>query len=263
LTVSIFGCFIWGIVLQGRRNVLTLVLVAMGLWRLGHDVVTPYRTPWDRTARDFARWFWDELSADAELVCVRTDLGIPFRPESWTYAAANQYLCLQRIYSRRHQQRRPPDWDNISAERPLRCVLLNRMPTDVPAFLNWIETHRDRYRLQDVRTYPASRGSQAEPAQIYVVCEFAPVASMQTESNSPSRAEVARRSSRSRSFSHQALTAHGPSSQPGGFSDTIAFAPGNIRRPRTTWAVQLLIGGCRLDERPDYFDPPSGNRGLR
>jgi hypothetical protein len=155
----------------------------MGLWRLGHDLVTPYRTPWDRTARDFARWFWDELSADAELVCVQTDLGIPFRPEAWTYDGADQYLCLQRIYSRRHQQKRPPDWDKISAERPLRCVLLNRMPTDVPAFLNWIETHRDQYRLRDVRTYPASRGSPAEPAQTYVVCEFAPAASVQTESD--------------------------------------------------------------------------------
>jgi hypothetical protein len=248
VTVLIFGCFVLGIVLQGRRNLmvvlllvlpfllvltaaalrrypygmsvrvaqflvpstlllagaglgwvcsragrlslgrwaiptLTVVLVGMGLWRLGHDLVTPYRTPWDRTARDFARWFWDELSADAELVCVQTDLGIPFRPEAWTYDGADQYLCLQRIYSRRHQQKRPPDWDKISAERPLRCVLLNRMPTDVPAFLNWIETHRDQYRLRDVRTYPASRGSPAEPAQTYVVCEFAPAASVQSESD--------------------------------------------------------------------------------
>jgi hypothetical protein len=247
LTVSILGCFICGIVLQGRRNLklvlllvlpfllvlaaaalrrypygmsvrvaqflvpstlllaatglgwvcararalplgrwvipaLTVSLVAMGLWRLGHDLATPYRAPWDRNARDFARWFWDELSADAELVCVRTDLGIPFRPEPWAYDGADQYLCLQRIYSSRHQQKRPPRWDKISAERPLRCVLLNRMPTDVPAFLNWIESHRHQYRLRDVRTYPASRGSPAEPAQVYVVCEFALAASVQTES---------------------------------------------------------------------------------
>jgi hypothetical protein len=246
LTVLIFGFFIWGIVLEGRRNLrivlllvlpfllvltaaalrrypygmsvrvaqflvpstlllaavglrrvcmrarrlplgrwaipaLTVVLAAMGFGRLGHDLVAPYRTPWDRTARDFARWFWDELSVDAELVCVRTDLGIPLRPEPWAYDAADQYLCLQRIYSRRHQQKRPPDWDKISADRPLRCVLLNRMPTDVPAFLNWIETHRDRYRLRDVRTYPASRGSPAEPAQNYIVCEFVPAAIVPAE----------------------------------------------------------------------------------
>jgi hypothetical protein len=242
LTILIFGSFVLGIVLQGRRNLkivlllvfpfllvltaaalrrypygmsvrvaqflvpstlllaaaglgwlctraqrlplgrwaipaLTIVLLTLGLWRVGHDLVNPYRTPWDRTARDFARWFWSELGTNAELVCVRTDLGIPFRPEPWTYDAADQYLCLQRIYSRRHQQKRPPDWDKISAERPLRCVLLNRMPTDVPAFLNWIETHRNQYRLRDVRTYPASHGSSVEPAQTYVVCEFVPAAS--------------------------------------------------------------------------------------
>ena len=162
---------------------LTVVLATMGLGRLGHDLVTPYRTPWDRSARDFARWFWDELSVDAELVCVRTDLGISFRPEAWAYDAADQYLCLQRIYSRRHQQRRPPNWEKISVERPLRCVLLNRMPAEVPAFLDWIETQRDRYRLRDVRTYPASRGSRAEPAQTYVVCEFTRAASVPAESD--------------------------------------------------------------------------------
>jgi hypothetical protein len=153
---------------------LVFVFVAMGLWRLGHDLGNPCRTPWDRTSREFARWFWDELSADAELVCVRTDLGIPFRPGLWAYDGADQYLCFQRIYSRRHQQKLAPRWNAVTIARPLRCVLFNRTPNEVPAFLNWIETHRNRYTLRDVRTYPASRGSPAEPAQTYVVCEFVP-----------------------------------------------------------------------------------------
>jgi hypothetical protein len=153
---------------------LAVILIGSGTWRLAHDLGNPHRTPWDRTAREFARWFWNELSADAELVCVRTDLGIPFRPGQWAYDGADQYLCLQRIYSHRHQQKRPPRWDAVSPTRPLRCVLLNRMPAEVPAFLNWIETRRDRYTLREVRTYPATRGSQVEPAQTYVVCEFAP-----------------------------------------------------------------------------------------
>ena len=153
---------------------LALVLIGMGLFRLGHDLGNPCRTPWDRTSREFARWFWHELAADAELVCVQSDLGIPFRPGQWAYDGADQYLCLQRIYSHRHQQKRPPRWDAVSRTRPLRCVLLNRMPNEVPAFLNWIETHRDRYTLRDVRTYPATRGSRDEPPQTYVVCEFVP-----------------------------------------------------------------------------------------
>jgi len=153
---------------------LAAILVGMGLWRLAGDLGHPYRTPWDRTTREFARWFWDELAADAELVCVQTDLGIPFRPGQWAYDGTDQYLCFQRIYSRRHWQEVPPRWNAVSPTRPLRCVLLNRMPGEVPAFLNWIENHRDRYTLREVRTYPATHGSKVEPALTYVVCEFVP-----------------------------------------------------------------------------------------
>ncbi len=166
---------------------LAMILVTAGLWQLGHDLVNPYRTPWDRTGREFARWFWDELSVDGELVCVQTDLGIPFRPGQWAYGT-DQYLCLQRIYSRRHQQRRLPRWDTVSPTRPLRCVLLNRMPTEVPGFMNWIDSHRDRYTLQDVRTYRATSGSAVEPKQTYVVCEFVPAS--QSLAISPCRREL-------------------------------------------------------------------------
>jgi hypothetical protein len=163
---------------------LAVVLVGLGAWRLARDLGCPQRTAWDRTAREFARWFWTELAADGELICVQSDLGIPFRPGPWAYDGADQYLCLQRIYSVRHQQKRSPRWDTVSSTRPLRCVLLNRMPTEVPAFLDWIETHRDRYTLREVRTYPATRGSAAEPAQTYVVCEFVPT----SQASAPSRA---------------------------------------------------------------------------
>ena len=152
---------------------IAIVLVATGLWRLGCDLVQPSRVPWDRTSREFARWFWEELNADAEVVCVQTDLGISFWPGQWSYGS-DQYLCFQRIYSSRHRQAIPPRWDAISLKRPLRCVLLNRLPADVPAFQGWIEAHRDRYTLREVRTYRATRGSAAEPAQTYVVCEFLP-----------------------------------------------------------------------------------------
>ena len=153
---------------------LVLVLVGTGLCRLAGDLRRPYRTPWDRTTREFVRWFWDELAVDAELVCVQTDLGIPFRSDRWAYDGGDQYFCFQRIYSRRHWQEMPPHWDAVSATRPLRRVLLNRMPADVPDFRNWIENHRDHYTLREVRTYPATHGSKVEPALTYVVCEFVP-----------------------------------------------------------------------------------------
>jgi hypothetical protein len=155
---------------------LSLLLAIYGACRLGNDLGHPYRTPWDRTAREFARWFWEEMSVDAEVVCVRSDLGIPFRSGGWAYDGADQYLCYQRIYSRRHREGRAPNWDAISEARPLRCVLLSRFPDEVPDFRQWITEHRDRYTLRDVHSYAATRGSIAEPALHYVVCEFVPTA---------------------------------------------------------------------------------------
>jgi hypothetical protein len=163
-------------VVPPRKIVVALgfMLALYGACRLGNDLGHPYRTPWDRTAREFARWFWEEMSADAEVVCVRSDLGIPFRSGDWAYDGADQYLCYQRIYSRRHREGLAPKWDAISTKHPLRCVLLSRLPDEVPGFRKWISDHRDQYTFRDVHSYVATRGSIAEPALYYVVCEFVP-----------------------------------------------------------------------------------------
>ncbi len=150
------------------------LLVALGGWRLAIGFIHPYRTPGDRTAREFARWFWEELGVDAELVCVQSDLGIPFGSERWSYDGADQYLCYQRIFSARHREGRPPRWNTVSPARPLRCVILNRAPDQIPGFVAWMEANRHRYTLRDVRIYPAFRGTHDEPGQFYVVCEFMP-----------------------------------------------------------------------------------------
>ena len=150
------------------------LLALFAMCRLGNDLGHPYRAAWDRTGREFARWFWEEMSASCEVVCVRSDLGISFGPKRWSYDGADQYLCYQRIYSRRHREGRLPQWDRVSTQHPLRCVLLSRRPEEVPGFAAWIETHRDRYTLKSVQSYPATRGSAVEPALVYVVCEFVP-----------------------------------------------------------------------------------------
>ena len=99
-------CARTGRVLDSRKVIMGCgcLLAAFGAYRLGNDLGRPYRAPWDRTAREFARWFWEEMPAEAEVVCVRSDLGIPFRSGAWAYDGADQYLCYQRIYSRRHRE---------------------------------------------------------------------------------------------------------------------------------------------------------------
>ena len=68
-----------------RRGIIVTLGCLLALFaarRLVNDLGHPYRAPWDRTARDFARWFWEEMSADAEVVCVRSDLGISSAPRA-------------------------------------------------------------------------------------------------------------------------------------------------------------------------------------
>ncbi len=154
---------------------LAMILCGVGLARVAGDLTHPYRTPWDRTVRDFARWFWTELGVDSELVCVQTDLGISLHKVPWAYDGGDQYLCYQRIYSQRHRQGRPPRWDSISRARPLCCVLLNQPPENVPAFVEWMASHRQQFSLKEVRRYAATHGTTADAAQTYVVCEFVPV----------------------------------------------------------------------------------------
>ncbi len=160
----------------GSRMIVPLgcLLALFAACRLAADLGHPYRASWDRTGREFARWFWEEMPSGGEVVCVQSDLGIPFGPKRWAYDGADQYLCYQRIYSRRHREGGRPQWDRVSAQRPLRCVLLSRLPEEVPRFKKWIDEHRDRYTLKAVHSYPATRGSAVEPALVYVVCEFVP-----------------------------------------------------------------------------------------
>ncbi len=47
------------------------LLIALGGWRFVVDLGRPYRSSGDRTAREFARWFWQEFNTDAETICVR------------------------------------------------------------------------------------------------------------------------------------------------------------------------------------------------
>src|SRR5262249_8477122 len=78
---------ILGRVVYPRRAALAIgvLLATFGASRISNDLGHPYRTAWDRTARDFARWFWQELAHEAELVCVRSDLGIPIQRGVWAY----------------------------------------------------------------------------------------------------------------------------------------------------------------------------------
>jgi hypothetical protein len=169
-----------------RRAVLGFVLVlgAYGAIRLGHDAYHPYKLAWDVTHRGFARWFWDEKSRNAELVCLKTDFGVEFDPRHWNEAATDNYLCYQKIFSPRHHRGAPPRLDLVSAAHPLRLVFFNEFPIARPSFQPWLADALKSYDLRTTEFYPIS-GRDDPKRKIwdacYIVYEFVPKAPARAE----------------------------------------------------------------------------------
>jgi Dolichyl-phosphate-mannose-protein mannosyltransferase len=125
------------------------VLAAIGVVIGVRDVARPYKTASDYRSRAFAESFWFSTSRSEEVACLKTDLGLDFVPEqhrdlSW----AAQYLCNRAIeVSRYHLPR--PDFNRVSRERPLRCVLYreSRFPFEQARFDRWLVEMQERYEL--------------------------------------------------------------------------------------------------------------------
>ena len=99
-----------------------VLLAAIGSIASVRDFLKPYKeTCWQRN-RDFARWFWADKALGAELVCVSTDCKQPVSSAPGGDDLASVYFCNQRIYSRRHAQCLPPQFEQVSQDRPLRCA---------------------------------------------------------------------------------------------------------------------------------------------
>ena len=163
---------------RGRRLAYLFAgLAATGIVSLVIDAARPYKTVYERNARDFARWFWTDLSHDAELVCMHTDLGFTFDPHHWQVQRTAAYLCDQTIYSARHRRGHLVRWSAISAEHPLRCVLFNEHPKDDTSFQTWLDSMKTDYNLVAVREYPVNRGAVGRAwdyRDYYIVYEFVP-----------------------------------------------------------------------------------------
>lgn len=158
-------------------NGMVFLLALLGLGHIGFDAAHPYKTATDQKARAFAEWFWTDLARDAELACVKQDLGVEFRPEHWKNDATDTYLCYQKIYSARHGQGAPIRLDAVSEKHPLRCVLFNEMPQKTPEFQRWMAGMLEHYELKDFDNYNVSSvEKKLGPTwhSLYIVYEFVP-----------------------------------------------------------------------------------------
>ena len=155
-----------------------VLLVGFGLVVAVRDIVQPYMGEEDRSARDFARWFWIEKARDAELVCAWNDLDLPFAKRPPAHILGNgQYWCNQRIYSPRLRRGEPVKLNSISKDHPLRVVFLESM-INKPGngFAEWLKDMRSRYQqVGEERFKPAHYTDDASFEQEEVVVfEFEP-----------------------------------------------------------------------------------------
>lgn len=136
-----------------RRRAWRLAVVALlgvGLVPLAGDVARPYRTEVEHLSREFARRFWPEQAAGAELVCLRWDVGLA----AWESADLDTalYLCNQRIYS--PQRPGGPRPGAASGRRPRRCVLYRSDRDEGPDLAPWLDAMRRSHRLVGQSDHP-------------------------------------------------------------------------------------------------------------
>ncbi len=148
---------------------------ALGAGLLLHMAMQPYKTPYDRDHDHFARWFWTQMSYQAEVVCVETELGQELFGGRWT-SFAPEYRCYMHLYSSRHRRREPPRWHEISASHPLRCVVLSaqHVPYDRAALRRWLQQMQARYALVNYDVFPINPHTDHFYARRYEVYEFVP-----------------------------------------------------------------------------------------
>jgi hypothetical protein len=147
----------------------SVVLLAIGCSSIGRDIARLWRPGIDVQFRDIARQIWSQAADESEVVCLKGDLGNSFSTNVFSQRIASLYLCDQRIYSQRLVRQQAPDWDRVSANRPLRCVEL-KSPNGAYCeadFRQWLETMRSRhgYQLLSNDRYTVGEGGTKDNPQ--------------------------------------------------------------------------------------------------
>jgi hypothetical protein len=148
---------------QPRAYLASLVVLGLiGVGSIARDVACPWKAKSDERARAFAQWFWPSAEFDGEVACLHTDLGQDFVQGADSRPACGmQYVCNQYIYSARHRERRPADFNRVYAGAPLRCVQYRigdgRFRFDEAGFQRWLTTMETRFALAGRETYSLPR----------------------------------------------------------------------------------------------------------
>jgi hypothetical protein len=161
-------------------NGLAAFLAVFGAGQIVHDILHPYKQPYDEQMRDFARFLWREKASDAHIACMNRDLHVQFASGALrgSGAAQAQYLCNQAIFSPRPRGgENPYDLSGVTAQQPLRCVMFSRADhaheADANVWLTEMQQSYDwiGYEKHDLRSYYLRREGGKERFEVF---EFVP-----------------------------------------------------------------------------------------
>jgi hypothetical protein len=171
------------------------LLAAVGIGVVIRDVAAPYKTQSDFRVRAFARGFWFSARSTEEVVCLESDLGLDFVPQerrelSWSA----EYLCNYAIEKSRYRFK-PADWNRVSRDRPLRCVLYHesRFPLDEPKLARWLDAMRENYDLvgRESASFPRLRHDERTLITMEFIDSYKFVRRDPSRSSDPSQAIAA------------------------------------------------------------------------
>jgi hypothetical protein len=170
-----FSCALDKLRTDRPLRIACVALVVVGVIPLVEGFRHPYRAYQAEASREFARRFWPEVGRGAEVACLRWD----YRAGEWDSIRLGVavMLCNQAIYS---PSRRSggPNWEAVSSDRPLRCVLGVAPDGDGSGVVTWLEGMSSKYRLTRRETIAVDTADPGRSPRIesYRVFEFVPKA---------------------------------------------------------------------------------------
>jgi hypothetical protein len=154
-----------------------VLLAAIGVFLVVRDLCEPYRVRADLETRQFAKAFWQTDGRVADLVCVKSDLGLNFQPHLWSRGMSAVYLFHRGMFARPRVRT-----DAIHAgiadgsRRTARLVFFDELPDDNPSFNRWLARIASAYEITLPRDYTVNPGKPGELwlRDRYIVLDLVP-----------------------------------------------------------------------------------------
>jgi hypothetical protein len=156
---------------------LSLTLLAgIGIFLIVRDLCEPYRVRGDLETRQFAQRFWHQSRGEADLVCVKSDLGLNFQPHLWNRGMSAVYLFHRGMFARPRPRHDELEATRDGVRRAAELVFFDELPRDNILFEKWLARIGETYHIKAPRDYTVNPGKPGELwlRDRYVVLDLVP-----------------------------------------------------------------------------------------